>query len=216
MVWQRFYGNTPESAYQKAFAPIQLLQWQLWLWAAVTVFLLVFGVSTLLRKRSPSIGSEPDGASATEPKVAIVTGEAAPYEITDVQSGQVKSVVKIGIKNAGGKTLSNCKVYIEKISPSLNSPGGDTLLLEGTGFQLRHDDPEKFVEVAARWGNHDKFRFSTPIGGGFFDTTLWMDDHTRRTFAIRVNATECERSAMFEIWADESRRLRLKFLNYVN
>ncbi|AUT74055.1 hypothetical protein [Paraburkholderia hospita] len=216
LVWQHFYGSTPESAYQKAFNPIQLLQWQVWLWAAITVFLVAFGVSALLRRRPSDNGSADDSASTLEPKIAIVTGEAAPYGITDVQAGQVNSSVKIGIKNAGGKTLSNCKVYIEKISPQLNSPGGPSLLLDGTGFQLRHNDPEKFIEVAAHWGNNDKFRFSIPAGVGFFDSSLWMDDDTRRTFAIRVNATECERSALFEIWADESRRLHLKFLNYIN
>jgi hypothetical protein len=128
----------------------------------------------------------------------------------------VLSTVRIGIKNAGGKTLSNCKVYIEKISPPTNSPGGTTLLLEGTGFQLRHDDPEKIIDVAAHWDNNDKFRFSTPIGGGFFDSTQMMDGKTRRTFAIRVTAMECERSALFEILADESRKLNLKLLNDIN
>jgi hypothetical protein len=70
--------------------------------------------------------------------------------------------------------------------------------------------------IAAHWDNHDKFRFSTPLGGGFFDSTQWMDDNTRRTFAIRVTAMECERSALFEILADESRKLHLKFFNYIN
>ncbi|SFC69760.1 hypothetical protein SAMN04515619_111131 [Collimonas sp. OK412] len=72
------------------------------------------------------------------------------------------------------------------------------------------------VCIAAHWDNHDKFRFSTPLGGGFFDSTQWMDDNTRRTFAIRVTAMECERSALFEILADESRKLHLKFFNYIN
>ncbi|CAE6837201.1 DUF4062 domain-containing protein [Paraburkholderia aspalathi] len=149
-------------------------------------------------------------------KIEINTGPTTPYCVTDVRSGHVQSTVRIGIKNTGGKTLSNCKVYIENISPPTNSPGGTTMLLDGTGFQLRHDDPEKHVEIAAHGDNHDKFRFSTPIGGGFFDTAQWMDDNTRRTFAIRVVATECERSALFEIWADESRKLHLKLLNYVD
>jgi hypothetical protein len=153
---------------------------------------------------------------ALDPKIEIVTGRTTPYLTTDVHANHVNSTVRLGIKNVGGRTLSNCKVYIENISPPTNSPGGTSLLLDGTGFQLRHDDPQKLVEVAAHWDNHDKFRFSTPIGGGFFDTTQWMDDNTRRTFAIRVVATECERSALFEIWADESRKLHLDFLNYIN
>jgi hypothetical protein len=216
LVGQHFYGSTPESAYQKAFIPIQLLQWQVWLWAAITVFLVAFSISTMLRRR-PSGGDAVHERHATpDPKIEIRTDATARYHVTDVKGGHVQSTVEVGIRNAGGKTLSNCKVYIEKISPPPDSPGGTSMLLDGTGFQLRHDDPEKFVEVAAHWDNHDKFRFSTPIGGGFFDTTQWMDDNTRRTFAIRVSATECERSALFEIWTDESRRLHLKFLNYLN
>ncbi|MCP1121405.1 DUF4062 domain-containing protein [Robbsia andropogonis] len=153
--------------------------------------------------------------AALDPEIEMVTKSAAPYQVSEATNGQVLSTVKIGIKNAGGKTLSNCKVYIEDITPPTNSPGGATALLDGTGFQLRHDDPEKLVEIAGHWDSHDKFRFSTPIGGGFFDNSQWLDDNTRRTFSVSVTATECKRSARFEIWPDESRTLHLKFLGYI-
>ncbi|MCO1351732.1 hypothetical protein L0Z16_13650 [Burkholderia multivorans] len=216
LFWQHFYGSTPESAYQKAFAPVVLSQWQVWLWAAITVFLVAFSAATLLRRRSSDSETPCVSRAALDPKIEIRTDSAPPYHVADVKSGHVESTVKVGIVNAGGGTLSNCKVYIEKISPPTNSPGGTTLLLDGSGFQLRHDDKEKLIEVAVHWDHHDKFRFSTPIGGGFFDTTQWMDDTTRRTFALRVTATECERSALFEIWADDSKKLHLKFVNYNN
>ncbi|CAJ7430962.1 Uncharacterised protein [Burkholderia pseudomallei] len=164
----------------------------------------------------PAVDRANDGQAVLAPKIEIITEPSAPYQVDEILSEHVRSTVKIGIRNAGGNTLSNCKVYIEDISPPTNSPGGPTLLLDGSGFQLRYDDPEKLVDVAAHWDNHDKFRFSTPIGGGFFDTTQLMDERTRRTFSIRVAATQCNRSARFEIWADESKKLHLAFLNYID
>jgi hypothetical protein len=75
LVWQHFFGTTPESAFKKASTPIQLLSWEVWLWAAITVFLVVFIAATLLRRRSP--GGEAVGSSlvaALDPKIEIVTG----------------------------------------------------------------------------------------------------------------------------------------------
>lgn len=217
LVWQHFFGATPESALKKASTPIQLLSWEVWLWAAITVFLVVFIAATLLRRRSSgdaAVATSP--AAALAPKIEIVTGPATPYQVTEVQGGRVLSTVRVGIRNAGGKTLSNCKVYVEKLSPPANLPGGDTQLLEMSAFHLRHDDPEKLMDIAAHWDHVSQFRFSTPISGGFFETANYMEDGVKRTFAVRVSATECERSALFEIWTDESRRLHLKFLNYIN
>ncbi|TAM04896.1 MAG: hypothetical protein EPN70_10045 [Paraburkholderia sp.] len=218
IVWigQHYLGNAVAFAYANAFTPIFLPHWMIWLWAAVTVALAFVAGWALLCKRAANIETVSAKPTALDPKIEIATKSTAPYHVTDVKSDQVQSTVRIGVKNAGGRTLSNCKVYIEKISPPTGSPGGTTLLLDGTGFQLRHDDPERFVEVAAHWGSSDKFRFSTPIGGGFFDSTQWLDDNTLRTFAIRVTATECERSALFEIRVDESKKLHLRFLNYIN
>jgi len=211
--WQYFFGNTPESAFQRASAPIQLLSWQVWLWAAITVFLLGFGVFTSLRKRSSDSDAVSTSQAALEPKIEIITGPAAPYHETVPEGGHVKSTVKVGVKNVGGKTLSNCRVYVEKITPPAVLPGGDSHLLKGDGFHLRHDDPEKLIDVAVHWDHTPTLRFSTPPPGGFFGATEWIEDSPRRTFVIRVTATECEASATFEIWTDESRRLHLVQLN---
>ena len=216
LIWQHFYGSSAESAYKKLISPVQLPQWQLWLWGAVTVFLIVFGVSSALRRRTTNGAVAVSSNVAQDPKIEIRTEDRPPYQITDVKSGHVESTVKVGITNAGGKTLSNCKVFIERIAPPPNLPGGDTQLLEGSGFHLRHDDPEKLIDIASHWDHIDKFKFSTPMPGGFFNNALYMEDGLRRTFAVRVVATECERSALFEIETDAAKRLHLKFLNYIN
>lgn len=213
LVWAHFFGSTPESAFEKASAPIQLALWEVWLWAAITMFLVVFIAATLLRRRS-SVGASQ--VAALDPKIEIVTGPDAPYQVTQVQGGRVLSTVRVGIRNAGGKTLSNCKVYVEKLSPPAALPGGDTQLLELSAFHLRHDDPERLVDIAAHWDHVDKFKFSTPPHGGFFEAGNYMEDGVKRTFAVRVTATECERSALFEMWVDDSKRLHLTFVNYIN
>jgi hypothetical protein len=208
--WQHFFGTTPESALKKASTPIQLLNWEVWLWAAITVFLVVFIAATLLRRRSPGDASS---GVALDPKIEIVTTPATPYHETVPEGGRVKSTVRIGIKNVGGKTLSNCRVYIEKIAPPAALPGADSHLLKGDGFHLRHDDPEKLIDVAVHWDHTPTLRFCTPPPGGFFGVSEWIEDSPRRTFVIRVTATECEVSAAYEIWTDESRRLHLTLLN---
>ncbi|MBB4515831.1 DUF4062 domain-containing protein [Paraburkholderia fungorum] len=158
-----------------------------------------------------------DAASneSAEPKIEIVTGQHAPYCTEDYFSGQHSSVVRVGIRNTGSKTLSNCKVYIERIHPSLNN-ASLTFLIDGSGFHLRQDDPEKLIDIAQHWQNSDKFKFSTPPSGGFFDSSVYMEDLVKRTFSLKVTATECERVAEFEIFADKSKKLHLKFLEYVN
>jgi hypothetical protein len=144
-----------------------------------------------------------------------LTGDERPYNVVEITNGQRSSNVSIGIKNVGGRTLSNCKVYITKISPPTGAAGGDVLLLK-EDITLRHDDSAHNVQIAAHWDNTDKFTFSLPHHGGFFDGARMLDGSVKRTIEIRVRATECERSALFEIWADESRRLHLKLLNYIN
>ncbi|GAB3629838.1 hypothetical protein PTE30175_05417 [Pandoraea terrae] len=224
-IFAHFYGITWEFVFAEVAtlaeyfrASIQLPRWQIWLWAAVTVVLVALAAaSILLRRPSTSSVSNTSNGRATQPcKIEIHTEQVAPYQMTEVQAGRVLSTVRIGIKNSGGKTLSNCKVYIEKISPPASPLVDTVLLLDGSGFHLRHDDPEKLVEIAAHWDHVEQFRFSNPTSGAFFESMQYMDDATKRTFVVRVDALECKRSALFEIWADESRKLHLKFVNYTD
>ncbi|MEF9443984.1 hypothetical protein OWS73_37005 [Burkholderia sp. 1B3(2022)] len=217
-----FFGTSFDEAYNNAFSVVRLPRWLVWSWGLLTLLLLAAG-SLLLRRRvsSDKVSSAAgtitvSSSAALDPKIEIRTEDRPPYQITDVKSGHVESTVKVGITNAGGKTLSNCKVFIERIAPPPNLPGGDTQLLEGSGFHLRHDDPEKLIDIASHWDHIDKFKFSTPMPGGFFNNALYMEDGLKRTFAVRVVATECERSALFEIETDAAKRLHLKFLNYIN
>jgi hypothetical protein len=166
---------------------------------------------------TPSKNAEVDVRAALEPKIEIITGSAHPYYAEEVRSGHKISTVRIGIKNAGGKTLSNCKVYVEHISPPSDSPGaGDSKLLAEGGFRLRHDDPEQFVDIASHWDHIDKFKFNTPFSGGAFVQPYDMNDVGNRTFSVRVAAMECQRSAKFELETDGSKNLHLKFLGYAD
>lgn len=150
------------------------------------------------------------------PSIEIRTGRTSPYRLVTTDHGYGRSIVAIGIANVGGQTLSNSKVYLERIVPPLNTAGSNSLLLDGSGFQLRHDDPEKLIEIAHRWEHHKQSRFSMPQQGAFFDTSVFIDDNIRLKFTLRVVAKECERSAVFEMWTDDSKRLNLEFLNYVS
>jgi hypothetical protein len=208
------FGSTPDAILAKAFTTLQLPHWLVWGWIFVTVVLSAIVVSSAFRKRPQPVEATVSVAQQADPKIEILTGDGAPYNTIEMGQG-VASKVLVGIKNGGGKTLSNCRVNIQAISPPTKAVSGDVRFLEG-GFQLRHDDPEHHVPVAYHWGNTDHYRFSEPHSGAFFDSSLLMDDKVKRTIEIKVKATECERSALFEIWADESKRMHLEFLNYLN
>jgi len=149
------------------------------------------------------------------PQIEICSKSGAPYEVSDVSHDRVLSTVRIGIKNNGGSPLSNCKVYIEKMSPTPNLVGGLPILLEGSGFILRHDDPEKLIDIADHWNHVDRYRFHAPHGW-FAETLNYLDDKIDRTIVIKVLAFECQRSASFKIWTDASRALHLDYIGYVD
>ncbi len=51
---------------------------------------------------------------------------------------------------------------------------------------------------------------------GTFGDPFDLKDVGPRTFVVRAKATECERSAKFELLTDEARRLHLTFLGYID
>ncbi|MGC1549963.1 MAG: DUF4062 domain-containing protein [Rhodanobacter sp.] len=163
----------------------------------------------------PNTTATVDNRAVPDPKIEIITGSAEPYYVEEFRSGHNLSTVRIGVRNAGGKTLSNCKVYVEDISPPSDS-GHDRRLLDGSGFRLRHDDSVQLIDIAAHWDHVDKFKFSTPVSGGNFADPFDMKDIGNRTFSIRVVAAECQRSAKFGLETDESKKLRLNFLGYAD
>lgn len=165
--------------------------------------------------REPSGKDAASQLTTLDPKIEIVTGSTPPYNVEEDQHGHRLNTVRIGIRNAGGKTLSNCKVYVEHVTPPSDS-GTDRRLLQGSGFRLRHDDSEELVDIASQWDHMDKFKFSTPVSGGAFVQPYDMKGNGTYTFTVRVNATECERLAKFELEADELKTLSLKFLGYVD
>ena len=159
---------------------------------------------------------EPDKSESPPPQIKICSQRASPYEVTDVTHGRVLSTIRIGVKNCGGSPLSNCKVYIEQISPMPVLLGGLPILLEGGGFTLRHDDPEKFIDVATHWNHVDQYRFHTPPHGGLAETLNYIEDNLPRTIVIKILAFECQKSASFRIWTDKTKALHLEYIGYVN
>uniref|UniRef100_E1T7F6 DUF4062 domain-containing protein n=1 Tax=Burkholderia sp. (strain CCGE1003) TaxID=640512 RepID=E1T7F6_BURSG len=155
-------------------------------------------------------------APQTAPLIEMFTDASGRYHVDELYTENNLSTVKIGIKNAGGGTLSNCKVYVEAVEPPPSLPTAPRILLETGVFQLRHDDPERLVDVAAHWSHMEMFRFSAPLPGGVFGNPFNLTDCGTRTFTVRVIATECERAAQFELETDESKRLHLKFLRYAD
>jgi hypothetical protein len=155
-------------------------------------------------------------ASKGPGSIEILSRSGAPYEETKASHQRVVSTVRVGLSNPGGTPLANCKVYIEKISPEPSLPGGLPILLEGAGFTLRHDDPEKLVDIATHWDHVDKFRFNSPPAGTFAESQLYIDDQPSRTILVKIEATGYQQSASFRLSTDDSKSLHLEFIGYVN
>ena len=151
------------------------------------------------RGRRQASHTDPRVSGNPAPQIEIRHQQNAPYEVSEIQHHHVLSTVRIGITNSGSRPLSNCKVYVDKITPEPALPGGLPILLDGAGFTLRHDDPEKIVDVAAHWDHVDKFRFNAPIGGGFAETLGYIESKQPLTIIIKVVAVECQRCASFRI-----------------
>jgi hypothetical protein len=142
-------------------------------------------------------------------ELKILSKSGAPYEVTEILHGNVLSTVRIGLKSR--IPISNCKIYIETIAPQPPLYGSLPILLDGGGFIVRSDDPEKLVDVAIQWDHHDsKFRFNSPIGGMFAETLNFIDDDIPRIIEIKVVATELQKTALFKLWTDDTKKLHLE------
>jgi hypothetical protein len=203
-------------------AALEFLADNRWLWCALGFFggtAFALWMTKLFRDDGSPSGSLPKHQPPTlagAPVIEICFEKRAPYQVSDIQQGRVLSTVRIGIRNTGGGALSNCRVYVEKIAPPPYLPGGDTpRLLAETGFTIRWDDPEKLVDVATHWEHVKQYRFITPPGW-FAETLNYIEDATPRTIVIKVEASECQRSASFRISTDEKKALHLDYIGYVS
>lgn len=190
-----------------------------WLITIVAFGMITPVIYTVWSKASIKKGASDIPVPATVlslPQIQIHHRPVAPYEVSEIQHHHVLSTVRIGLTNPGSRTLSNCKVYVEKIVPEPPLPGGLPILLDGANFTLRHDDPEKFIDVATHWDHIDKFRFSAPLGSVFAEALGYIDSEKERKIMIKVVAAECQRSASFRIWTDNTKTMHLKFIGYVS
>jgi hypothetical protein len=151
----------------------------------------------------------PQENAATSPEIELCFEPGTPYETVEISHGHVLSTVRIGLKNVGRSPISNCKVYIDKMSPEAPLPGGLPILLEGGGFVLRHDEPEKHIDIASQWDHVDKFRFNSRLGWSA-ETMNYINNDAERVISVRIEATELQSTALYKIWTDETKKLHLK------
>jgi hypothetical protein len=180
------------------------------LWPALLISfglcLIVFGLVWHLSERQNT--AKPVAAEATG--IIVNFEPTAPYVTNELSHSHILNTVRIGLK-ATGRPLSNCKLYVEKIAPEPPIPGGFPILLEGGGFILRPDDPEKLFDLVAHWDHVTKFRFNAP-GGWWAETMNYIDDGPPRIIEIKFEATELQKTFLFRIWTDESKKLHLERL----
>ncbi len=184
--------------------PDQIISW------GPTIVLPIIGI-WLFWKTRPETEYRNSKPASHGPEIEIIHSQRSPYEISDIVSGRRRSAVKIGVKNTGGVTISNCKIFIDKISPEPHLFGGLPINIEGGGFMLRSGDPEQIVEIAVYWNHVGKYRFFGPPPIGLGASANYIDN-IERDICIRVEALECKRSALYKIWTDDDKILHLKCL----
>jgi hypothetical protein len=136
--------------------------------------------------------------------------------VTEPRGDRVSSTVRVGIRNSSGAALSNCKVYIDQVAPEPPIPGGFPILLNSEPFLVRHDDPERRIDIAYQWNHVDTFKFAAPISGNFSDALMYIPSQPPRTIVIKVKASECQRSATFRLMVDSEKVIHLEFVRYID
>src|SRR5208282_4416571 len=190
------------------------------LWPALLInfglCLIVGGLVWHLSERQKVVNPGVTEAGEHE-KIEIHFEPKASYETSEITNGHILSTVRIGLK-ASGQSFSNCKVYIEKIAPEPPLAGGLPILLEGGGFVLRPDDPEKFIDIGSQWDNANQYRFNAPFGM-FAETLNYIKDDIPHAIEIKIKAIGAEtieKNALFRIWTDESKKLHLERVDASN
>jgi hypothetical protein len=134
----------------------------------------------------------------------------SPYQSSEIIIGRTLNTVRVGLK-ALHRTLSNCRIYIDKISPVPPILGGFPILLSSVDF-LRPDDPEKLIDIASQWDHVDKWKFSTqPPSGGFLSSSkLQYIDDGIFNIEIKIHfGTGLQKSQLFRIWT-ENKQLHME------
>jgi hypothetical protein len=181
-----------------------------WSWIAIWLSALAAGaLISLIGICVKWIFFHRDADYAPRDELEIYFRQGQPYEVIEILHGHVLSTVRIGLKSR--IPISNCKIYIEKIAPEPPLYGSLPILLDGGGFVVRSDDPEKLVDIATQWDHHgSKFRFNSPITGMFAETLGFIDDDIPRTIEIKIISTELQKTALFKIWTDNTKKLHLE------
>ena len=136
----------------------------------------------------------------------------SPYQSSEIINGRTLNIVRIGLK-ALRRTLSNCRIYIDKISPVPPIPGEFPILLSSVDF-LRPEDPEKLIDIASHWDHVDKWKFSTPPpAGGFLSSSkLQYIDDGIFNIEIKIDlGTGLQKSQLFRIWT-ENKQLHMEMV----
>jgi hypothetical protein len=182
----------------------------MWPIVVMALGMIIFGIGAAGYFWPSEISGPQKVAEVTQPTLDIRFEPRTPYETSEVASGHVLSAVKLGLK-AEGRPLLNCSIFIEKMAPEAKIVGGLPIRLEGSGFNLRPDDPEKVLDIAYQWEHMSQFRFSSPIAPVYGGALNYLDDNIERTIEIKIAVgAEFQKTATFKIWTDAAKKLHLQ------
>jgi hypothetical protein len=142
------------------------------------------------------------------PEMEITLHEGFPYEATGESQGKTVSTVRIGIKNWGDTDLTGCKVYIDAIDPMPAT--GETPIVLNEGLILPHGYPEVLVDIASQLEDMNQYSFASA------EPSSYLDDKTPRSIVVKVEASECQRSASFRIWTDDKKHLHIRLISHIS
>lgn len=178
--------------------------WAEYVFGFPALFLVVHGL--LGEKIKEGLNTAPTRIDI--PEIEIIMHEGAPYEVTGESDGKTLSKIRMGIRNFGDSTITDCKVYIDAIDPMPAAIELPIVLHEGLEMPYRY--PEVLVDIASQWTHTNQYRFSSE------EPSDDLDDETPRTIVVKAEAAQCRRGASFRIWTDKEKRMHIRLISHID
>jgi hypothetical protein len=94
-----------------------------------------------------TVASKVSSSQNNRPACDFLFGSKEPFEVIKRQGDYIAREVWFGIRNSGGGYLTNCHIFVTKISPGMELMIPWRLTVDS--LSLREDEPPKYIKLAS-------------------------------------------------------------------